>query len=78
MSFVICCVQALALVLLEGSQTNFTSLATPNQVGSGKTALVTLLHEGGGCKSVFAKTALVTLLHVTLLPWQDSPGNPAA
>lgn len=30
-------------------QANFTSLATPNQVGSGKTALVTLLHEGGGC-----------------------------
>uniref|UniRef100_A0A0G4GAJ1 Peptidase M3A/M3B catalytic domain-containing protein n=1 Tax=Chromera velia CCMP2878 TaxID=1169474 RepID=A0A0G4GAJ1_9ALVE len=29
------------------SQANFTSLATPNQVGSGKTALVTLLHEGG-------------------------------
>ena len=29
------------------AQTNFTSLATPSQVGSGKTALVTLLHEGG-------------------------------
>ena len=29
------------------SQTNFTSLATPTQVGSGRTALVTLLHEGG-------------------------------
>lgn len=29
------------------SRTNFTSLATPNQVGSGRTALVTLLHEGG-------------------------------
>jgi hypothetical protein len=28
-------------------QTNFTSLATPSQVGSGRTALVTLLHEGG-------------------------------
>lgn len=26
---------------------NFTSLATPNELGSGKTALVTLLHEGG-------------------------------
>ncbi|GBF88826.1 oligoendopeptidase f [Raphidocelis subcapitata] len=26
---------------------NFTSLATPNEPGSGKTALVTLLHEGG-------------------------------
>lgn len=26
---------------------NFTSLATPNQLGSGKTALETLLHEGG-------------------------------
>ena len=30
------------------SRTNFTSLATPNAVGSGKTALVTLLHEGEG------------------------------
>ncbi|KAI3435664.1 hypothetical protein D9Q98_001722 [Chlorella vulgaris] len=29
------------------SRTNFTSLATPSAVGSGKTALVTLLHEGG-------------------------------
>ena len=29
------------------TQANFTSLATPSQVGSGKTALVTLLHEGG-------------------------------
>eukprot|EP00197_Chlamydomonas_leiostraca_P012787 CAMPEP_0202859018 /NCGR_PEP_ID=MMETSP1391-20130828/1317_1 /ASSEMBLY_ACC=CAM_ASM_000867 /TAXON_ID=1034604 /ORGANISM="Chlamydomonas leiostraca, Strain SAG 11-49" /LENGTH=626 /DNA_ID=CAMNT_0049538015 /DNA_START=77 /DNA_END=1957 /DNA_ORIENTATION=- len=29
------------------AKTNFTSLATPSQVGSGKTALVTLLHEGG-------------------------------
>ncbi|RMZ53669.1 hypothetical protein APUTEX25_003203 [Auxenochlorella protothecoides] len=29
------------------AQTNFTSLATPGSVGSGKTALVTLLHEGG-------------------------------
>lgn len=28
------------------SRTNFTSLATPTQVGSGRTALVTLLHEG--------------------------------
>ncbi|KAF5828250.1 oligoendopeptidase [Dunaliella salina] len=31
----------------QPAMTNFTSLATPNQVGSGKTALVTLLHEGG-------------------------------
>lgn len=29
------------------SRANFTSLATPTQVGSGRTALVTLLHEGG-------------------------------
>eukprot|EP00998_Keelungia_sp_KM082_P007964 NODE_414_length_1972_cov_64.067751_g407_i0.p1 GENE.NODE_414_length_1972_cov_64.067751_g407_i0~~NODE_414_length_1972_cov_64.067751_g407_i0.p1 ORF type:complete len:644 (+),score=174.10 NODE_414_length_1972_cov_64.067751_g407_i0:29-1933(+) len=29
------------------STTNFTSLATPGAVGSGKTALATLLHEGG-------------------------------
>jgi len=29
------------------AKTNFTSLASPSQVGSGKTALVTLLHEGG-------------------------------
>lgn len=29
------------------AQANFTSLATPNEVGSGFTALVTLLHEGG-------------------------------
>ena len=29
------------------SQTNFTSLATPSAVGSGQTALVTLMHEGG-------------------------------
>ena len=29
------------------SRANFTSLATPSAVGSGKTALVTLLHEGG-------------------------------
>lgn len=29
------------------SQANFTSLATPNAIGSGKTALNTLLHEGG-------------------------------
>jgi hypothetical protein len=36
-----------AVLTLPLSQTNFTSLATPNQVGSGKTALVTLLHEGG-------------------------------
>lgn len=31
------------------SKTNFTSLATPSAVGSGKTALVTLLHEGERC-----------------------------
>jgi hypothetical protein len=31
------------------SRTNFTSLATPSAVGSGKTALVTLLHEGWWC-----------------------------
>lgn len=31
----------------QPAQANFTSLATPNQVGSGKTALETLLHEGG-------------------------------
>ena len=30
------------------SSTNFTSLASPGAVGSGKTALVTLLHEGEG------------------------------
>ncbi|KAI9337274.1 oligoendopeptidase [Obelidium mucronatum] len=29
------------------SQANFTSLATPGQVGSGLNALVTLMHEGG-------------------------------
>ncbi|KAI8915965.1 hypothetical protein EDD86DRAFT_197305 [Gorgonomyces haynaldii] len=29
------------------SQANFTSLATPSAVGSGYTALVTLMHEGG-------------------------------
>jgi oligoendopeptidase F len=29
------------------SQTNFTSLATPSAIGSGYTALVTLMHEGG-------------------------------
>lgn len=29
------------------SHTNFTSLATPSAVGSGHTALVTLMHEGG-------------------------------
>ena len=29
------------------SQTNFTSLATPGAVGSGNTALTTLMHEGG-------------------------------
>ncbi|KAJ3111647.1 hypothetical protein HK100_002621 [Physocladia obscura] len=29
------------------SQANFTSLATPGQIGSGHTALVTLMHEGG-------------------------------
>ena len=29
------------------TQTNFTSLATPSVVGSCRTALVTLLHEGG-------------------------------
>jgi oligoendopeptidase F len=29
------------------SRTNFTSLATPSAVGSGQTALVTLMHEGG-------------------------------
>ncbi|KAI8616387.1 oligoendopeptidase [Chytriomyces sp. MP71] len=29
------------------SEANFTSLATPGQVGSGHTALVTLMHEGG-------------------------------
>ncbi|KAK9816558.1 hypothetical protein WJX72_001939 [[Myrmecia] bisecta] len=31
----------------QASEANFTSLATPNAVGSGKTALVTLMHEGG-------------------------------
>ena len=31
------------------SQANFTSLATPNAIGSGKTALNTLLHEGISC-----------------------------
>jgi hypothetical protein len=29
------------------SETNFTSLASPKAVGSGHTALVTLMHEGG-------------------------------
>jgi len=29
------------------AQTNFTSLATPSAVGSGSTALTTLMHEGG-------------------------------
>jgi oligoendopeptidase F len=29
------------------SRTNFTSLATPSAIGSGETALVTLMHEGG-------------------------------
>jgi hypothetical protein len=29
------------------SEANFTSLASPNQVGSGNTALITLMHEGG-------------------------------
>ena len=29
------------------SQANFTSLATPSAIGSGHTALVTLMHEGG-------------------------------
>jgi hypothetical protein len=29
------------------SQANFTSLASPKQIGSGLTALVTLMHEGG-------------------------------
>ncbi|KXZ48820.1 hypothetical protein GPECTOR_25g405 [Gonium pectorale] len=29
------------------AKANFTSLATPSQVGSGRTALATLLHEGG-------------------------------
>jgi Zn-dependent oligopeptidase len=29
------------------SQTNFTSLASPKSIGSGNTALVTLMHEGG-------------------------------
>jgi len=32
---------------LHPAKTNFTSLATPNAVGSGKTALATLLHEAG-------------------------------
>ena len=30
----------------QPASANFTSLATPNAVGSGKTALATLLHEG--------------------------------
>ncbi len=34
-------------VAARAAQTNFTSVATPSQVGSGRTALVTLLHEGG-------------------------------
>ncbi|GIL49198.1 hypothetical protein Vafri_5347 [Volvox africanus] len=29
------------------AKANFTSLATPSQIGSGRTALATLLHEGG-------------------------------
>ena len=29
------------------SETNFTSLATPDEIGSGNTALTTLMHEGG-------------------------------
>ena len=31
----------------NASQANFTSLATPDEVGSGNTALTTLMHEGG-------------------------------
>mmetsp|Transcript_29217 Transcript_29217/g.72262 ORF Transcript_29217/g.72262 Transcript_29217/m.72262 type:complete len:624 (-) Transcript_29217:202-2073(-) len=31
----------------HASQANFTSLATPDEVGSGNTALTTLMHEGG-------------------------------
>lgn len=30
----------------QPASANFTSLATPNAIGSGKTALATLLHEG--------------------------------
>lgn len=44
------------------SQTNFTSLASPAAVGSGHTALVTLMHEGGHGKSV-----------VVLLPHCNTP-----
>ena len=32
---------------LQPSRTNFTSLADPAAVGSGKTALTTLMHEAG-------------------------------
>lgn len=46
-----CCVCQPAWRHADGSwqpaYANFTSLATPNQLGSGKTALETLLHEGG-------------------------------
>ena len=31
----------------NASEANFTSLATPDEVGSGNTALTTLMHEGG-------------------------------
>ena len=47
------------------SQANFTSLATPNAIGSGKTALNTLLHEG---KPVFPLTAAVAHKSVSCSP----------
>lgn len=58
------------------SQTNFTSLATPTQIGSGRTALVTLLHEGGHAahfanvlqRSPFFRSAVLAM---------DAPGSPA-
>jgi hypothetical protein len=41
------CLDYLTISFLEDAQTNFTSLATPSAVGSGSTALTTLMHEGG-------------------------------
>ena len=51
----------------QPASANFTSLATPNAVGSGKTALATLLHEGG-----LMGTSSWTLS----VPCQDFPHDP--
>lgn len=60
------------------SRTNFTSLATPTQVGSGRTALVTLLHEGapsgwGGVHAGWGVHGSSAQQRIPVLRWHRQP-----